>query len=109
MVTSWRRIEEAEKSNQETKKYEREHHICLVYAKNGHGMVSDEEFYGASYGLNLDNDFGLRNGGTGGSLIMPALPGHGESGNQNAPLGGGALLLIGFGAAYALKKRKSRK
>ena len=83
-----------------------------AYAQRGsgmfqYGMVSDEEFYGAGYGLSLDNDFGLRNGGTGGSLIMPTLPGHGESGNQNAPLGGGALLLIGFGAAYALKKRKA--
>ena len=36
LATSWKRIEEAEKSNQETKKYEREHHICIVYAKNGH-------------------------------------------------------------------------
>jgi len=36
----------------------------------------------------------------------PMLPGHGESGNQPAPLGSGALLLIGFGAAYALKKKK---
>ena len=39
----------------------------------------------------------------------PFLPGHGESDNQNAtPLGGGALLLIGFGAAYALKKRNEK-
>ena len=36
LVTSWKRIAEAEKSNQETKKYERERHICLIYAKNGH-------------------------------------------------------------------------
>ena len=39
----------------------------------------------------------------------PFPPGHGESTNQNAsPLGGGALLLIGFGAAYALKKRNEK-
>ena len=39
----------------------------------------------------------------------PTLPGHGESGNQDAtPLAGGALLLIGFGAAYALKKRNEK-
>ncbi len=39
----------------------------------------------------------------------PFLPGHGESDDQNAsPLGGGALLLIGFGAAYALKKRNEK-
>jgi LPXTG-motif cell wall-anchored protein len=41
-----------------------------------------------------------------GSFI--SLPGsHGESTDQGAPLGGGALLLIGFGTAYALKKRKN--
>ncbi|MBQ3710195.1 MAG: hypothetical protein II887_05780 [Bacteroidales bacterium] len=31
---------------------------------------------------------------------------HGEANDVQAPLGSGALLLIGFGAAYALKKRK---
>ena len=41
----------------------------------------------------------------GGSLLLPDS--HGETGDQPvAPLGGGALLLIGFGAAYVLKKRK---
>ncbi len=35
----------------------------------------------------------------------PGLPGHGESDDQPAPLGGGALLLIGFGAAYAMSKK----
>ena len=39
---------------------------------------------------------------------MPLLPAHGQNTNQNAPLGGGALLLIGFGAAYAMGK-KNRK
>ena len=36
----------------------------------------------------------------------PNLPGHGEEGNQPAPLGSGALLLIGMGAAYAAAKRR---
>ena len=35
----------------------------------------------------------------------PGLPGHGEEGDQPAPLAGGALLLIGFGAAYAMSKK----
>ena len=39
---------------------------------------------------------------------FPGLPGHGETGDQDAPLTGGALLLIGFGAAYAMTK-KSKK
>ena len=38
----------------------------------------------------------------------PDLPNHGQTGNQDAPLTGGALLLIGFGAAYALKKRSKK-
>lgn len=40
-------------------------------------------------------------------LMLPSN--HGESGDQNgAPIGSGALLLIGFGAAYALKKRNEK-
>ena len=37
---------------------------------------------------------------------MPGLPGHSETGNQSAPLGSGALMLIGFGAAYAMTKKR---
>ena len=68
-----------------------------VYAQGGlfgYGAVSDEEYYGAGYSR-----------GEGG-LNPLVLPDHGETTNiPAAPLGGGALLLIGFGAAYALKKR----
>ena len=38
----------------------------------------------------------------------PNLPGHGETGDQDAPLTGGALLLIGFGAGYAMSKRSKK-
>ena len=42
----------------------------------------------------------------------PLFPEHNAYGNQDAgedvPLAGGALLLIGFGAAYALKKRNEK-
>ena len=38
-------------------------------------------------------------------LFLPST--HGGTDDANgAPLGGGAMLLIGFGAAYALKRRK---
>ena len=40
--------------------------------------------------------------------VLPGLPGHGETGNQDAPLAGGALLLIGFGAAYAMSKKNKK-
>ncbi len=66
-----------------------------VYAQGGlfgYGAVSDEEYYGAGYDSRTDP-------------MMPLLPTHGNDQNQPAPLGSGALLLIGFGAAYALKKR----
>ena len=39
---------------------------------------------------------------------MPGLPGHGQGDNQDAPLTGGALLLIGFGAAYAMTKKNKK-
>ena len=45
---------------------------------------------------------------TQGGSETPLLPIHGQTENQDAPLGSGALLLIGFGAAYALNK-KSKK
>ena len=37
---------------------------------------------------------------------FPGLPGHGQSGNQPAPVGSGLLLLMGMGAAYAASKRR---
>ena len=70
-----------------------------VYAQGGlfqYGAVSDEQYYGAGYN-NRNTD-----------PLLPGLPGHGNDTNQPAPLGGGALLLVGFGAAYALKKRSKK-
>ena len=40
-------------------------------------------------------------------LNLPA--GHGSSQDQAAPLGSGALLLIGLGAAYATAKKKENR
>ena len=39
-------------------------------------------------------------------IFSPNLPTHGESGNQNAPLGSGIAVLIGLGAAYAVAKQR---
>ena len=51
-----------------------------------------------------------RDGAAGGNNVSsPLLPAHGQTTNQDAaPLGSGALLFIGFGAAYAMSK-KSKK
>jgi hypothetical protein len=51
----------------------------------------------------MDNQY-MDNRDTPGALIQ--LPGEHGSTEDQSPLGTGALLLIGFGAAYALKKRK---
>ena len=44
-------------------------------------------------------------------LTMPSLPGHGSTNNESAselPLGTGALMLIGLGAAYAMTKKNKK-
>ena len=42
-------------------------------------------------------------------ILDLGLPAHGETSDQDAvPVGTGALLLIGFGAAYALKKNNEK-
>ena len=40
-------------------------------------------------------------------FLVPYLHGTGQD-QEGSPLGSGALLLIGFGAAYAIKKRKQK-
>ena len=45
-----------------------------------------------------------------GDQQMPLLPPHNSNDNHDAaPLGSGAMLLIGMGAAYALANRKEKK
>ena len=39
-------------------------------------------------------------------LMSPGLPGHGENGNQPAPLGSGIAVLVGLGAAYLVGKKR---
>ena len=73
-----------------------------TYAQGGlfqYGDVSDEGSVPSWYSLD-QNQKANRN--------MPLLPDHGQGTNQNAPLGSGAILLIGFGAAYTLKKRNTK-
>ena len=41
----------------------------------------------------------------GGNGATPLLPTHGQDGNQDAPLGGGFLLLIGMGATYVVTQK----
>ena len=41
-----------------------------------------------------------------GGVMTPGLPGHGESGDQPAPLGSGIVLLTALGAAYGIAKKR---
>ena len=43
--------------------------------------------------------------GEGGSNL-PGLPGHGASGNQDAPVGTGIAIMTALGAAYLIGKRR---
>ena len=66
---------------------------------------------GQSNGGGLFGYGATRDADNGGGISAPLLPGgHGLDTNQDAetPLGSGALLLIGFGAAYALSKRSKK-
>jgi len=60
--------------------------------------------FGKGPSRNYDEDY--NNNRSSGLLSLPNS--HGETDDVNAPLGGGAVLLIGFSAAYALKKRRDR-
>ncbi len=77
-----------------------------VFAQRGGGLFqfgadSDEEYNEVTNFFNYNSwDLDLVN------PLLPSLPNHDLDTNQDAPLGGGVLLLIGFGAAYALKKKR---
>ena len=53
--------------------------------------VMDEDYYGA----------GFRDG-----TATPMLPYHGQTDNQDAPVGSGIAVLLGLGAAYLVGKRR---
>ena len=45
-----------------------------------------------------------------GGIMTPGLPGHGETGDQDAtPLGSGVVALLGLGAAYLVGKKRNQE
>ena len=46
----------------------------------------------------------------GNDLTMPTIPNYGQTGDQDGetPIGSGIAVLVGLGAAYAMKKRKEK-
>ena len=86
-----------------------------AFAQNGglfgYGESEQEESYNIAWYSFYQNQDEVDNGLFGlfrDDPAMPGLPGHGGTGNQPAPLGSGALLLIGMGAAYAAAKRRKK-
>ena len=81
--------------------------ICS-FAQGGlfqYGSATQDEYQGTVwFSANQNRDGLFRAFGDN----LPNLPNHGFDDNTTAPLGSGALLLIGFGAAYALKKRSKK-
>ena len=49
-----------------------------------------------------------RENGNGGLINLPGAHNQTSDSDATTPIGGGALLLIGFGAAYALKKKDEK-
>ena len=44
--------------------------------------------------------------GTRDGILGPNMPGHGETGDVDAPLGSGIAVLLGLGAAYMVTKKR---
>ena len=83
--------------------------IAIVLGMTFGAFAQDEVFVQQSGGL-----FGYGNSSESifarTSLVLSLPDSHGATEDVTAPLGSGALLLIGFGAAYALKKQgKTRR
>ena len=72
------------------------------------GMGIAASAQGGLFKYGQEPEYGTERGGFFKDGGFPGMPGHNGTGNADAPLTGGALLLIGFGAAYALKKRNEK-
>ena len=69
----------------------------------GLGMVSfADPGDGGMLGRGEENNQNNRETG----IFTPKLPDHGQTGNQNAPLGTGVMVLTALGAAYLVGKRR---
>ncbi len=86
--------------------------VLTIAVVLGMALGASAQYFGDNGQSNGGGLFGrgeTRDADNGGNTAAPLLPGHGLNTNQDAaPLGSGALLLIGFGAAYALSKRSKK-
>ena len=70
-------------------------------AQNGGGLFQRGSMSEDIYFNNGGYAYDRTNGG-----LFPALPNHGETNNQDAPLEGGIAIIISLGAAYAFSKKR---
>ena len=77
--------------------------IAIVLGMSIGASAQKGGLFGKGPSRDMDYEYSTREG-EGGLINLPES--HGSSNDEAAPLGSGALLLIGFGAAYALKKKK---
>ena len=72
------------------------------------GFAQDGMFHRANSGDNGNTVYESK-GGMFRTEGMPGLPVHGETGNQDAPLGSGIVMLLSLGAAYAVAKKRNEE
>ena len=74
----------------------------------GLGMTSFADHNGGLFQRGNTPENPMDNRESGGGMATPAIPGHGQQGNQDAPVGSGITVLLSLGAAYLIgKKRKA--
>ena len=77
---------------------------AIVLALSLTTFAQDGMFHRANSGENGTSLYESKGGFNKG--FGPNLPGHGETGNSDAPLGSGIVLLAGLGAAYMVAKKR---
>ena len=77
---------------------------AIVLALSLTTFAQDGMFHRANSGENGTSLYESRGGFNKG--FGPNLPGHGETGNSDAPLGSGIVLLASLGAAYMVAKKR---
>lgn len=71
--------------------------------RHGGGLFGRGEVWDELSKAHTDGQGMLSNNG------LPALPGHDLEDDQSSPVGSGALLLLTFGAAYAVAKKHRKE
>ena len=64
---------------------------------------------GGLFGMGQDPERECSNNRENGLINLPGAHKQTTDSDATTPIGGGALLLLGFGAAYALKKKKEER